>query len=434
MASLIPFLQSRANSVNFFMRRSGPELWKTLTSVSKSGQKKGRRNTRQPVRPLNRFYRIGSGPLKVEFAGLNSPIKLKEDRLAEIVEQTEDEVRESMGGIKKILEEKDTGKKKRNREKLHPMERGFSGTQLVGQKLGPPPQVDGVDYSDFETYCLEVKRTSNMTNVFGRVHTMSALVVTGNGKGLAGYAVGKAPIHRTTTAIIHGMNMASRKLFFVELHEGRTIYQDFYAECRNTRVFAQRRPPGYGLTCHPRLIKICEAIGIKDIYVKVEGSTKNYLALTHAFVTGLLNQETHQQLAERKGLHVVEMSPSRHFLPQIVASPISTDLKTEEALEALDRLNLDDFYGEGRYPLRKPKTLPFFSNLEGHLEARWRKHPFRNHESAMIRMLADGIVPRWTRDARSNWANERHERITSGVEPMPKGIGLSMVAPKKEEE
>ncbi|CAB02879.2 Small ribosomal subunit protein uS5m [Caenorhabditis elegans] len=436
MASLLPFVQTRSNTVNFFMRRSGPELWKTLTSVSKSGQKKGRRNTRQPVRPLNRFYRIGSSPMKIEFAGLNAPIRMREtenQNLMSIAEQTEDEIRDSMGGTKKILEERDTGKKKRNREKLHPMERGFSGTQLVGQKLGAPPPLDGVNFDDFETYCLEVKRTSNMTNVFGRVHTMSALVVTGNGRGLAGYAVGKAPIHRTTTAIINGMGMASRKLFHVELHEGRTIYQDFYAECRNTRVFAQRRPRGFGLTCHPRLIKICEAIGIKDIYVKVEGSTKNYLALTHAFVTGLLNQETHQQLAERKGLHVVEMSPSRHFLPQIVASPISTELKTEETLEALDRLNLDDFYGEGRYPLRKPKSLPFFSNLEGHLDARWRKHPFRNQESTMIRLIADNMVPRWTRDARAAWADQRNERMTTGVEPMPLGIGLSHVVPKKDD-
>lgn len=107
---------------------------------------------------------------------------------------------------------------------------------------------------------LKVKRTSNMTRVFGRVHTMSALIVTGNGRGLAGYAVGKAAIHRTNNAIVNAMKMASRKLFFVELLEGRTIYQDFYAECRNTRIFAQRRSAGFGLICHPRLMKICEVI------------------------------------------------------------------------------------------------------------------------------------------------------------------------------
>lgn len=64
-----------------------------------------------------------------------------------------------------------------------------------------------------------------MTKIFGRVHNMNALVITGNGKGLAGYAVGKAAIHRTNNAIIAGMNMAGRKLFFVELLNGRTIYQ-----------------------------------------------------------------------------------------------------------------------------------------------------------------------------------------------------------------
>ncbi|KAK6038005.1 hypothetical protein COOONC_24490 [Cooperia oncophora] len=229
-----------------------------------------------------------------------------------------------------------------------------------------------------------------MTRVFGRVHTMAALVITGNGKGLAGYAVGKAPLHRTTAAIINGMNMASRKLFFVELLEGRTIYQDFYAECRNTRVFAQRRPHGFGLTCHPRLIKICEvlifslnAIGIRKFDSKWR-VYKNYLALTHtAFVPVFCaNQEQHQSVSarERKGLHVVEMSPSRHFLPQVVASPILTPLKEEDELEDIDRLNLDDFYGEGRYPLRKPKPLPFYVNTPGHQDAEWRRHPYRNHE------------------------------------------------------
>jgi hypothetical protein len=80
------------------------------------------------------------------------------------------------------------------------------------------------------------------------------------------------------------------------------------------------------------LTKICEIIGIKDIYVKVEGNTRNYLALTHAFINGLLNQETHKQLAERKGLHVVEMNPNRGYLPEIVASPITTQLKNDDEM------------------------------------------------------------------------------------------------------
>lgn len=94
----------------------------------------------------------------------------------------------------------------------------------------------------------------------GRKFTMNALVITGNGKGLVGYAVAKSNIFRPMAAVATALKAASRKLFHVELLEDRTIYQDFYAECRNTRIFAQRCPPGHGLHCHPRLIKICEVI------------------------------------------------------------------------------------------------------------------------------------------------------------------------------
>uniref|UniRef100_A0AC34GWD5 S5 DRBM domain-containing protein n=1 Tax=Panagrolaimus sp. ES5 TaxID=591445 RepID=A0AC34GWD5_9BILA len=429
--SLLSFVQKRHNTVNFFMRRSGQELWKTITSVSKSGQKKGRRSTRQPIRPLEKFYRIGSGPLKVQFPGLNVSVEKGLDPVI-IEEQTEDELKQNALKVRTTLEESKATNKRRRREKLHPLERGFSGHHVVGQKLGPPPPVGDVAMNDFETYCLEVKRTSHMTRVFGRVHTMAALVFMGNGKGLGGYAVGKAAIHRTNNAIVKGMNMAARKLFFVELLENRTIYQDFYAECRNTKVFAQRRPEGFGLRCHPRLQKICEALGIKDIYVKVEGNTRNYLALTHAFVTGLLNQETHQQLAERKGLHVVEMKPSRQYFPEVIASPILTPLRSEEDLLPIERLKLDDFYGEGRYPLYKEKPPPFYSKLAGHLDAEWRKWPFRNQEKVSIRLLADGVVPRWTRTQRHEWAKRQHELFENGILQIPQGIGLSDIVAKKE--
>lgn len=63
MASLLPLQQVRTNTVNFFSRRSGRFLWKTITSVSKAGQKKGRQSTRQQIRPLEQFYKIGSSEL-----------------------------------------------------------------------------------------------------------------------------------------------------------------------------------------------------------------------------------------------------------------------------------------------------------------------------------------------------------------------------------
>lgn len=54
------------------------------------------------------------------------------------------------------MEETKATSKRRRREKLHPLERGFSGHHVVGQKLGPPPPVGDVTFEDFQTYCLEV--------------------------------------------------------------------------------------------------------------------------------------------------------------------------------------------------------------------------------------------------------------------------------------
>lgn len=95
---------------------------------------------------------------------------------------------------------------------------------------------------------------------YGRRHTMSALIVIGNGNGLGGYALGKAGLKHYIRSVVNGMKMASRKLVYVELLENRTIYQDFYAECRGTRIFAQRRPKDFGVVAHPRITKICEVM------------------------------------------------------------------------------------------------------------------------------------------------------------------------------
>jgi len=258
---------------------------------------------------------------------------------------------------------------------------------------------------------------------------MSALVVTGNGKGSAGWSVCKAPLNQMMTAIQQARQRAASRLVTVPLLEDRTIFQDFYAECRNTRIWAQRRPKGFGLVAHARLMKICEVVGIKDIYVKVEGSSTNYQALTAAFFTGLLNQESHQQLAERMRMHVVEMSRNTHYLPKIVASPIKSTPRTDDEILPHERLTLDDFYGEGRYPLKKQQPEPFWVKTKQHQHLVWAKHPYRNHENVRVRLLADGVVPRWTRTERRKYAQTLQERAMNGILHVSVGIGLSHVKP-----
>uniref|UniRef100_A0AAF5DBK7 S5 DRBM domain-containing protein n=1 Tax=Strongyloides stercoralis TaxID=6248 RepID=A0AAF5DBK7_STRER len=150
--------QFRFNTVNFFMKKSEKELWKTITSVSKSGEKKGRRATRQtPVR-INQFYNIGQSPMFVKYNGLVNNIKqddLTTDPIL-VEEASEEEINQRLDKIKLFLGDKKNFKKKRFRQNLHPLERGFSGTKIIGQKLGSPPSLDEADFKDFQTCCLEV--------------------------------------------------------------------------------------------------------------------------------------------------------------------------------------------------------------------------------------------------------------------------------------
>ena len=68
------------------------------------------------------------------------------------------------------------------------------------------------------------------------------------------------------------------------------VLHDFYTAFGKTRIFVQKKPEGYGLVCHRVIREICKAIGIKDIYAKVEGSTKNAQHVAKAFMVGLLQQ------------------------------------------------------------------------------------------------------------------------------------------------
>jgi small subunit ribosomal protein S5 len=85
---------------------------------------------------------------------------------------------------------------------------------------------------------------------------------------------------------------ASQKLLYIDRYEDRTLFHDFYEEYYYTKVYAEKKPQGYGLVCHRIIKKICELIGIKDIYVKVEGS-RNPQNMSKAFISGLLNQVIH---------------------------------------------------------------------------------------------------------------------------------------------
>lgn len=91
---------------------------------------------------------------------------------------------------------------------------------------------------------IDVNRTVKVTKG-GSLQRFSALVVVGNGDGVVGWALGKAP--EVAAAIDKAYARASRSLFFFERFEGHTIFHDTRAKFGRSLVQIAPLPSGSGL-------------------------------------------------------------------------------------------------------------------------------------------------------------------------------------------
>ncbi|KAG2467265.1 RT05 protein, partial [Polypterus senegalus] len=121
---------------------------------------------------------------------------------------------------------------------------------------------------------------------------------------------------------------------------GICVYHDVTSTFKKTTIRMKKQNPGYGLHCHRAIITMCKLIGVQDMYAKVSGST-NLLNITRALFQGLGKQETHQQLADRKELHVVEFQDAYGSLPIVVASPKGGARSDPEPEDEIPHTKLD---------------------------------------------------------------------------------------------
>jgi len=362
---------------SFFNKLPAETLWKGVLSVSNAGKKRGRGKGagKKNARNLNRGQTIGVGVNNMLWPGLNAPVirgkellhqtKLPEDpdRQAKLLK-----VRDNLGGFKML--------------KLNPLERGWSGIKLPGRSLGPPDPIGEDSFEGFDTKVLEFKTVSNMSGNLGRTRRASAFVITGNKNGLAGFALAKANMGQT--ALRKAKNRCAQKLIYVERYNEHTVLHDFYTQFGKTKIFVQKKPEGYGLVCHRALRTICQVIGIKDLYAKVEGSTRNIQNLTKAFMMGLIQQKTYNKVAEETQLNVVEIRKERDDYPRIIAKP--SKVKSTKTTNQND-FNL--FIMDGKVPTEK-KKLPLFymktPSWQVHLSKTVR---FRNHNQVRVNLVSE---------------------------------------------
>ncbi|XP_036608598.1 28S ribosomal protein S5, mitochondrial [Trichosurus vulpecula] len=320
---------------SFFTKLTAEELWKGALAESGAGARKGRgkRSKKKRKKDLNKGQIIGEGRSGFLWPGLNAPV-LKHGMVQGVGQRGKEEQEKIQA---EMIHQRDEWDKKR--KKKIKRERGWTGSSWGGVSLGPPdPGPNGETYEDFDTRILEVRNVFNMTAKEGRKKSVRVLVVVGNGKGAAGFAVGKAPDR--VNAFRKAKNRAIHYLHYVERYEDHTIYHDISLTFKRTHIKMKKQPRGHGLRCHRAIITICKLIGIKDLYAKVTGSV-NLINVTKGVFHALSKQETHQQLAERQSLHVVEFREECGPLPIVVASPQGAVRKDPEPEDEVPDTKLD---------------------------------------------------------------------------------------------
>lgn len=347
---------------SFFSKSSAANVWKTVIGVSAAGSKRGRGKGmgRAVVKDFNRGQEIGVGRRKIILAGLNAPVT-QANRVTQINDVGPDEsFQKNIQEVRKTLD-----KFRKFRE--NPIDRGWSGRKAHGRAAGQPDDLNETPFDGFHSTVLMLRPLLSMSGVLGRTRRMHALVVTGNGDGLAGFSTAIGTEGRSV--VRHARNMASQQLVRIERWQNHTVMHDFFSRYYDTTVFVQRKPRGYGIKAHRIVKAICQAFGITDLYAKVEGSTANQINLTKAFFLGLMNQKRYEDMAEEKQLHLVEMMPQNFYFPTVLASPKSR-VRDDEEIKARDE-NLDFTYYiyDGRIKMVKAKPRnPFESH------PMWYKH------------------------------------------------------------
>lgn len=348
------------------------DLWRGVVSVSNAGKKRGRGkgSGRKIVKDLNKGQVIGFGKVNMQWPGLNSPIIRGKELLQRIPLQEDPErekniikLRDKVGGFRV--------------NKVSPIDRGWSGIKMPGRSIGPPDATGTDNFENFDTIVLENKIVFVMKGNMGRKRRYSVTSVTGNGKGLVGFATAKAVDMRT--AIRKSKNRAAQKLMKIELCENRTVFHDFFTAFGKTKIFVSKKSESHGLVCHRAIQAICKVAGIKDLYAKIEGST-NLQHIMKAFFIGLLQQKTYEQLANETNLHLVEFCDNQNGMPKVVASP--QEVNNSKKIDSFKQYVLN-----GRIILKKPKRPPFYVNTYGYYLYQKKRQYLRNQHEVRLNML-----------------------------------------------
>ncbi|KAI9219219.1 ribosomal protein S5, C-terminal domain-containing protein [Blastocladiella britannica] len=147
---------------------------------------------------------------------------------------------------------------------------------------------------------VSMRRTVKVTKG-GKVVSMSAMVVVGDGKGAVGYGEGKDAA--APAAVKKATALAMKNMVVVDRYDDRTILHNLDTHFKATHIVMRAAPPGFGIRTNPNVHEICRCAGIDDVSAKVMGS-RNPINVVKATFKALQAQKTPEDLARSRGLRV----------------------------------------------------------------------------------------------------------------------------------
>ncbi|KAE9317502.1 hypothetical protein PF008_g18727 [Phytophthora fragariae] len=138
-----------------------------------------------------------------------------------------------------------------------------------------------------------------------RIVNFRALVVVGNMRGVAGYAVGKGS--SPPIAIERGTKLAMKRFTYVDRFDDRTLYHEVRGKWNSSTLFLRPAPKDKGLTVSDTVACVLDCFGITDIVSKTHGQ-RNPFTVVKATFDALSKHETAEEMALRTGHSLVELS------------------------------------------------------------------------------------------------------------------------------